>query len=161
MNIDKYDFYGNYSEPTDYSFSVYEIHKKQKEKESRRLQIYKTILGRCFKRIKLAVENEEKFCFFQMPEYIAGTPLYNMTECLLFILQELTSKGFQSKYCENLLIYITWPQKEKSLKLEYKKSENKLSRLEEEMNLKYRSINDYKPSGNFLYNKNKPSGNFL
>ena len=88
MNIDKYNFYGNYDNQ-DHSFNIYEIHKKQREKEIRRLHLYKKILNRCFYKIRLAVEKEQLFCFFQLPEYISGSPLYNMTDCLFYMLQEL------------------------------------------------------------------------
>ena len=157
MNINNYDFYGNYNEENDYTFSVYEIHKKQEQKENRRLNLYKKIINRCFNRIKLAVENEELFCFYQLPEYIPGAPIYNMTDCLFFIINELTSKGFQCKYCYPLLIYITWPQKKKNLRLKNKKNiqQSRIRKLEEDMNLNYRSISDYKPSGNFLCNQKK------
>ena len=79
-----------------------------------------------------------------------GAPIYNMTECLFFILNELDQKGFQAKYCHPLLIYITWPVVNKHLKLEYKKKEE---REKPDNNTNFRPINDYKPSGKFLYNK--------
>ena len=149
MNLDSYNFYGNY-EVEDQSFSIFEIHKRQRQKEIRKLGLYKKILNRCFYKIRLAVEKDQLFCFFQLPEYVSGSPLYNMTDCLFFMLNELSKKGFHCKYCHPLQIYITWPQKEKNLRLDNKKPvqpqskiDTKLHRLEKEMNLNYRSTGDY------------------
>lgn len=150
--MNNYDFYGNYDKAVDDSISVFEIHKKQKQKENYRLSIYKKIISRCYAKIKLAAESEKFFCFYQMPEYIVGCPIYNMTECLMFIINELSSKGYNCKYCHPLLIYISWTPVEKTLKLEHKKEEYNTN---ENKDLNFRSINDYKPSGNFIVNKNK------
>jgi len=53
MNFTKYDYYGNYSKnDNNFTYSVQEIYKKQKEKEKCRLKIYEIISMRCFKKIK-------------------------------------------------------------------------------------------------------------
>ena len=157
MNIDNYNFYGNY-ENNDNSFSIYEIHKRQRKKEIRRVRLYKKILNRCFYKINLAVEKEQLFCFYQLPEYVSGSPLYNMTDCLFFILEELANKGFSCKYCHPLQIYITWPQKEKNLKLDYTPQMNKSNnteKLEKEININYNLTNDYRLKGDFDIKKDK------
>ena len=157
--MDNYNFFGNY-ESEDNSFSIYEIHKKQRKKEIRRLSLYKKVLNRCYNKIKLCVDKDNLYCFFKLPEYVSGSPLYNMTDCLFFMLNELAKNGFAAKYCHPLMIYITWPQKQKNLRLENNTDEeNNLSKFKNELNLKYnpqnnnqsnkpilnyRSINDYK-----------------
>ena len=90
MSFTKYYYYGNYNNNNNsYLFSVNDIHKKQKEKEKNRLKIYDTISSKCFKKIKETSANEETFCFYKIPEYIPGLPLYNMTECVMFLLNIL------------------------------------------------------------------------
>ena len=139
--MDNYDFYGNYNKE-DKSFSIYEIHKKQRQKEIRRLGLYQKILNRCFSKIRLCVEKDNLYCFFKLPEYMSGSPLYNMTDCLFYMLNELAKNGFAAKYCHPLMIYITWPQKEKNLKLEYNQEENdNLNKFKNEINLKYNETN--------------------
>ena len=163
MNIDNYNFYGNYG-VEDKSFSIYEIHKKQREKEIRKIKLYKKILNRCFYKIRLAVEKDQLYCFYQLPEYISGSPLYNMTDCLFFIINELSKKGFNCKYCHPLQVYITWPQKKKNLRLDFvpkNKNNNmidtKIKKLEKEMNLNYRSVNNYTPTIQNIHNMNGSS----
>jgi len=161
--MDHYNFYGDYgnNDTNDFSFSVFDIHKKQQQKEEKRMMIYNKILKRVFRKIKLAVDGSHEFCLYQMPEYIPGFPIYNMTECLFYIINFLTSKGFQSKYCHPLVIFITWPSKQKSLKLE-NLSNTKLidnggdttKRVDIKPQPQFRPINDYNPKGDFLYNSN-------
>ena len=124
MNFTKYDYYGNYNNKEDEMnvFNVQDIHKKQKEKENSRISIYKAITSRCFKKIKETSLNEETFCFFNIPEYIPGLPLYNMTECVMFILNILREKGFNARYCDQYVIYVSWNLPKPNLK--YKPIEN-------------------------------------
>jgi hypothetical protein len=109
MNFLKYDYYGNYNDGDDkINFSINEIHRNQKEREKRRLQIYDKILIRCLKKIKESSLKEVIYCFFEMPEYLPGLPLYNMTECLMYILNILKDRGFNARYVDPFLIYISW-----------------------------------------------------
>jgi hypothetical protein len=92
--------------PDDFSFSVYEIHKEQQTKENNRIILYNKILKQIFIKIKIAVETCESYIFFKLPEYIIGYPIYNITECVFYIQNFLTSKGFEHKYCSHLIIQL-------------------------------------------------------
>jgi hypothetical protein len=101
MSFLKYDYYGNYGDDINkFNFTVNEIHKNQKEREKKRIQIYDKILIRCLKKVKESSSKEDTYCFFEMPEYLPGMPLYNMTECLMYILNLLKQRmvPFISKY---------------------------------------------------------------
>lgn len=139
------------SENEYFTYSIYDINKIQKEKQEKRLNIYKTITSNCFKKIKLAVENDELYILYRIPEYIPGIPIFNMTECVMFILNELKDKGYSSRYVHPYMIFISWcinkpllkslPKKNNvldSLKLKVKTTDN------------YKSIDNYKSSGKFF-----------
>ena len=156
MNFMKYDYYGNYNNNNNnesYSFSINEIHKKQKEKEISRLKIYECISTRCFKKIKETSLNEETFVFFRIPEYIAGLPIYNMTECVMFLLNLLHDKGFSARYCDPYMIFISWHLPKPNLKLIEPPKEEKKKNIIDELNLKYKPIENYNSFGNFLPKK--------
>ena len=153
MNFMKYDYYGNYNKNEDnYSFSIQEIHKKQKEKERSRLKIYENISSRCFKKIKETSSNEETVCFFKIPEYIPGLPIYNMTECVMFLLNILHEKGFNARYCESFMIFISWNVPKPNLKL-IAQPEDESKNIVDKLNLKYKPIENYTAFGNFLPKK--------
>ena len=153
MSFTKYDYYGNYNNNNNsYLFSVNDIHKKQKEKEKNRLKIYDTISSKCFKKIKETSANEETFCFYKIPEYIPGLPLYNMTECVMFLLNILHEKGFSARYIDGFMIFISWNLPKPSLKLiEPTKEDNK--NIIDKLNLKYKPIENYNSFGNFIPKK--------
>jgi hypothetical protein len=152
----KYDYYGNYNKSDDqFSFSIYDIHKKQREKEDMRIKIYDLISSKCFKKIKETSLNEETFCFYQLPEYIPGMPIYNMTECTVYLLNKLKEKGFKARYCDHLMIFISWNLPKPNLRLientPHQKNEKK--DLFDGLNLKYKPIENYTAFGNFLPKK--------
>lgn len=150
-----YDYYGNYAKnDNSYTFSIQEIHKKQKEKEKNRLKIYENIAARCFVKIKETSANEETFCFFKLPEYIPGLPIYNMTECVMFVLNILKEKGFNSRYCDPYMIFISWNIPKPNLKLITTSSQKEEKKnIIDELNLKYKPIESYTPFGNFIPRK--------
>jgi hypothetical protein len=118
MNIQKYDYYGNYENDNDLNlFSVKDIHKKQMEREKNRQFIYNKITKKCFQKIKATSENEEEYCFFKLPEFIVGYPLFNMTECVMYLINVLREKGFHCRFVQNFVIYISWYKPKSDLKL--------------------------------------------
>ncbi len=155
MDFMKYDYYGNYDNGNDdlFSFSINELHKKQKEKEKYRTSIYKDIASRCFRKIKETSLNEETYCFFNIPEYSPGYPIDNMTECVMFILNMLREKGFSARYVDGFIIYISWHLPKPALKLiEEPKREVKRDILDD-LDLKYRPIENYNAFSNFIPKK--------
>ena len=155
MNFTNYDYYGNYNKNDDsYLFSVNEIHKKQKEKEKNRLKIYENISAKCFKKIKETSLNEETFCFYKLPEYIPGLPLYNMTECVVYILNLLHEKGFKARYCDPFMIFISWTLPKPTLKLINNIPQKEVKKnIIDELNLKYKPIENYNSFNNFIPKK--------
>ena len=144
--------------PDDFSFSVYEIHKEQQTKENNRIILYNKILKQIFLKIKIAVETCVSSIFYKLPEYIIGYPIYNITECVFYIQNFLTSKGFEHKYCNYLVIFITWTPKDKSLKLENLNNNiqpnQQLLENNPVKNPIHRQISDYQTNNDFLYNSN-------
>ena len=63
-----------------------EINKKKKLKE----EIYEMILEKCHNRIKLsAASNNLGFCFYTIPKYIYGVPIYDYHACLMYLVKTL------------------------------------------------------------------------
>ena len=78
----------------------------------------------------------------QETSYIYGVPKFDITGCILYIVDSLVNNGFDVKYTHPNLLYISWlnkynkPEKEKKIK-----------------DKKYKTIEEYKPSGKFIYDK--------
>jgi hypothetical protein len=104
-----------------FSINVFDIQKKQHNKDKFRCYIFERILERCYLKIKGSSDNEHSYCFFQVPEYIPGEPLYNLTKCVVYILKHLRNNGFNCKYCHPFLIFISWQQQSDKYLLEDEK----------------------------------------
>ena len=116
-----------------------------------RIKIYEKISSKCFNKIKETSNNEVNYCFFQIPEYIPGYPIFNMTECALYLLEILYQKGFKAKYCDKYLIFITWVISKPEFKaIENSKVEN--APVIKELNLKYKPIENHQ-TFNFIPRK--------
>ncbi len=154
MSYQNYNYYGVYDEDSrKFSYSIQDIHKVQKEKDKQRLKIYEKILSKCFKKIKELSLHEETFCFFQLPEYVPGSPLYNMTECVMFMLNSLKDKGFNARYVDPFMIFIVWNLPKPELKRkEYNPIQNSPLQL---LNQPSISINSSLSNNNQIMNQNQ------
>lgn len=101
-----------------YDINIMDIQKKQYEKDRKRLEIYTKILQKCYYKINSTSDNEYEHCFFRVPEYVMGSPIYNLTKCVIFLLQKLRENGFKCKYCHPFMIYISWGHKNNVLLIE-------------------------------------------
>ena len=86
-----------------------------------------------------------KYCFYQVPEFIIGLPLYDVKELRNYIINSLKNNGFELLYIEPNWLFIYWNIKES-------KNLTKHTNIKKEINNhKYISTDTYKPSGNFIY----------
>lgn len=159
MDIDYVDYYGKYEDldDNDFTFSVSDIHNKQREKDLRRLHIYKSILGKVYKKIKQCAINEESYCFYEVPEYIYGTPLYNMKDCVIFVLNNLHEKGFSAKYVDPFLIFICWNVPKPNLRITDLPTHKPKAPPATTPMIEYRPIENFQGAGNYLYNAKQSS----
>lgn len=110
--------------------------KKEKDKEKNRNKIFFLISKKCFDKIKETSENNQLYCFYNIPEYIPGFPLFNMTDCVLYLLNILKEKGFICRYVDNYILYITWNVPNKKYKAIEENKNNSIDNLK----LKYKPL---------------------
>ena len=91
-----------------FSLTVEDINSFHKEKIKKWIKVYEKVLGNCFRKIREHVLRDQKFCFFPVPEYLPGFPLYNITHCICFIIKKLHQAKFETKYIAPNIIYIYW-----------------------------------------------------
>ena len=111
------------------------IYKKNKNEELQKIKIYNTILAKCERKIRWSANNNQFMCYYEIPRFCLSCPLYNISECVYFLIQKLKSK-FKVHYFspENLkelgisnnekeltgILYISWDHiKDKLNKLYY------------------------------------------
>ena len=87
-----------------------DLYSTQKSIQDNKIQIYNKILSRVHKKIKVASKsrNCEKHCFFLVPEFILGIPVYNTSTCITYIIDKLLDNGFHVRYTHPNLLFISW-----------------------------------------------------
>ena len=125
------------------SLNINDLYETSNNKNIMRLRIFDDVLKKIHTRIKYNATHEKMYCFYQIPEFIIGVPLYDINDLQKYLINSIKKDGFRVLYVEPNWLFINWDKKEKSkikLRPKYKKDNFKL-------------IDEYKPSGNF-YNDN-------
>ena len=127
--------------------NINELFNDQTKKEKHKEEIYDNVLKQCHKKILRAAKLNPytNYCFYVIPKFIYGIPLYDLNKCINYLVINLSKNGFKINYTHPNLLIITWFKKEES------QPKNDIL-FNTKSNVK--SINDYKPSGTLIYNTN-------
>ena len=126
------------------SLNINSLYETMYERNLKRYQKFDDILKRLHNRIRYHAKNEKTYCFFQIPEFIIGIPLYNVDDLKEYLIKSLQKDGFEYMYIEPNWLFVTWELK-KSKKIPSPKPKKKKDQNE------YKLIDEYKPNGS-LYN---------
>ena len=77
------------------------------KKISRDYEKIDDVLKKIHNRIKYNARIEKTFCFFQIPEFIIGVPLYNIDDLKKYLIDSLQKDGFQLIYIDPNWLFIT------------------------------------------------------
>lgn len=135
-----------------FSLTVDDINTFHKEKIKKWIKVYEKVLGHCYRKVREHVLRDQQFCFFPVPEYLPGFPLFNITHCTFFLIRKLNHGGFQTKFIPPNVIYIHWAVQNHYGN--YVKQENKGYKkliYEEDKNVKNVTYNTSNPDNSYLY----------
>ena len=68
---------------------ISELYTTINEKNLKRLEIYDSVLVKCHKRIEYNSKHEKTYCFYQIPEFIIGVPLFDVVELRTYLMNSL------------------------------------------------------------------------
>lgn len=126
------------------TLNINDLYDSINNKNFKRMKKFDDILVQIHRRIKYHADLEQTFCLYSIPEFIFGTPLYNINDLKKYIMDTLKKNGFKLMYFHPNTIFISWDVENKiKNKDDSKKKKNKNFRL----------IDDYNPQGNFVYNQ--------
>ena len=128
------------------TLNINDLYDSINNKNYKRLKKFDNILLQIHRRIKYHAELEQTYCAYVIPEFIFGTPLYNINDLKNYIMNTLKKNGFKIMYFHPNTIFISWDIKNK-LKNKDDKSKKKND------NQQFKLIDDYNPQGNFVYNE--------
>ena len=121
-------------------------------KTARRLETYDKILKQCHSRIKHYSKHEHTTCFFAIPEFIIGVPLFDVVELRTYLMNSLEKNGFKLMYLHPNWLMIDWTEKKRSLD-KVKQSKSISSTNQSKPAKSYKSVEEYKPTGAFVYDQ--------
>jgi hypothetical protein len=85
------------------------LHKEKSTKNSDRQHIYTIVLDKCIEKIVYTNKFTDKtYTFFEIPQLLMGYPDYDMTGCILFIMEKLRHQKYYVEYFDSNSIYIDW-----------------------------------------------------
>lgn len=90
--------------------SLKDVQESIKKKDQKRNEAFDHILNSCYKHIQKCVDTMRTtyFCFFEIPEFVLGYPLYNLNLCITYIQDTLVKNGFKVKYLFPRILVISW-----------------------------------------------------
>ena len=88
--------------------NIFELHRIINEKYQRKSECYEKVLEICHRKITMATEHKQIKTLFEVPEYVYGFPIFNINDCINFLLQNLKSNGFLVNYYFPKILYISW-----------------------------------------------------
>jgi len=130
--------------------NIDDLHREHDKKDEMRINIYNNILEKVHQKIKFTSKtSNDKFCFFSVPIYVYGLPLFDVNNCIIFLTKKLTDNGFDIRYTHPNLLLISWLVKPKKQPTIMSGISNlaATNRIEE---IKRRAL-EYQPKNNLIY----------
>ena len=97
---------------TDFSekLNIDELYEKKKQHDLNTLTLFNKILNRIHVRIKTTSKQkvDSQFCWYVVPEIMIGVPKYDQGACIAYLLDKLTSNGFNVLYVDPNTLFISW-----------------------------------------------------
>ena len=161
---------------TQEQIDINELYEKDNKRNQRLLACFGKILNRIHKRIQNVsrTKHSEKHIFFSVPEFILGEPCYDKGHCVAYLFSQLQKNKFTVKYLHPNLLYVSWQNFVPTyIREEVKRKtgivlddlgnvlndpnaqpvqEEPVVDKKAEKSNKYKSTDNYKPTGKFVYN---------
>lgn len=88
--------------------SVNDLIQDKNKRVERRKECFDKVLDQCCSKIKKAAKLDKTFCLYDVPEFILGYPLYNINECMTYVIDKLAKNGFAVQYFFPRYIVVSW-----------------------------------------------------
>ena len=103
--------------------SLFDLYEIKRTREIKNINVFNHILELCYKKIKQTAEYGKMSMYYTIPPIIIGYPLYKLTDCIEYIIDNLKKSGLcviAAPPPNNSCIYISWKIDEISQKAKHK-----------------------------------------
>lgn len=162
--------------------NIDDLYEKNQQRDLKQVSIFNKILNRIHKRILTTSRTKvnDKHIWFTVPEYIFGEPCYKTGDCVGYLVVKLEENGFHVRFVYPNTLFVSWKnwvpsyvrsevKKKTGMVIDekgniiFKKEEDETDMNSRMLNDKstdpkkdqrqYTPINQYKPTGNLVYNQ--------
>jgi len=96
------------------SLNINKLRSEVEAREQRKTKIYDKILELCNNKILNSNQkNDDYACTYIVPNVVFGLPLYDVNECVKYIMDKLVEKGFDIYFALPTTIHISWKPADK------------------------------------------------
>lgn len=90
--------------------NIDDLYEKKRQKDAKQFEIFKRMLHRVHVQIRrtAACRGELPCCWFTVPRFIMGVPLYDQAACIAYLLDQLQENKFRVKFYYPDTLFICW-----------------------------------------------------
>ncbi len=99
--------------------SISELYSMKNKKEQTKTNTFNVIIEKCHSKIKHIASQGGMNIFFEIPYIMLGYPLYNINECIDYVVEALRNNGLLVQILpqpNNNTLYISWKPTDVSVK---------------------------------------------
>ena len=103
------------------------LYTEEAKRDSTRIRIYNMVLQQIYNKIKAIarIPGNQKSLSYVVPEFIPGTPRFDIGDAILYIVWNLRNLGYTVHYTHPNFLYITWKAHDEI----YRRQESPLSQV--------------------------------
>jgi hypothetical protein len=95
--------------------SARDVQRMMTLKQERKKESFMQVVNQCCGKIRrIAVLNQTR-CLFEVPDFLLGYPIYDLNECVRYVMQFLQNRGFQVTYFFPRILLVSWATAEHTL----------------------------------------------
>ena len=103
------------------------LYTEEAKRDTTRIRIYNMVLQQIYNKVKAVarVPGNEKSLWYVVPEFIPGTPRFDIGDAVLYIVWNLRNIGYTVEYTHPNLLFVSWRAHDEI----YRKHESPLSQV--------------------------------
>ena len=86
------------------------LYTQEARRDATRIRIYNNVLNVIYTKIRAIarIPGNEKTLWYVVPEFIPGTPRFDVKDCILYLVWNLRNAGYLVNYTHPNFLYISW-----------------------------------------------------
>jgi hypothetical protein len=94
------------------------LYKEEARRDATRIRIYNTILQQIYNKVRAVsrIPGNEKCLTYVVPEFIPGTPRFDMGDAILYVVWNLRNASYTVSYTHPNFLFVSWKQHDEHYK---------------------------------------------